>query len=89
MTWRKKEIAEQAEKDNEPQQPLRLEFAPGCFDEFEGTQEELDELIAMIQAKVADGSILTESRPLDEEEDLEVLQSVLERIETANKRNIQ
>lgn len=25
--------------------PVKIEFAPGCFDDFEGTQEELDELI--------------------------------------------
>ena len=28
--------------------PLKIEFAPGCFDDFDGTQEELDELIAQI-----------------------------------------
>jgi hypothetical protein len=26
-----------------------LEFAPGCFDEFEGTQEDLDQLIQAIR----------------------------------------
>jgi hypothetical protein len=28
---------------------IKVEFAPGCFDQFEGTQEELDELIKEIQ----------------------------------------
>ena len=28
---------------------LKIEFAPGCFDHFEGTQEELDEMINEIQ----------------------------------------
>lgn len=28
--------------------PLRVEFAPGAFDDFEGTQEELDELMKEI-----------------------------------------
>lgn len=28
---------------------IKIEFAPGCFDHFDGTQEELDELIAEIQ----------------------------------------
>lgn len=28
---------------------LKIEFAPGCFDRFEGTQEELDALIAEVQ----------------------------------------
>lgn len=27
---------------------LKITFAPGCFDEFDGTQEELDEMIAEI-----------------------------------------
>ena len=89
MTWRKKEIAEQVEKDNEEKQPYKIEFVDGCFDEFEGTQEELDELIKMIEAKVADGSIFTESRPLDEEEDPEVIAEFLSRMEKAGKRTIQ
>lgn len=87
MTWRKKEIAEQVEKDIE-EKPLRVEFVPGCFDGFEGTQEELDELIKMIEAKVADGSIFTESQPLDEEEDLEVLEMIAQRMEDAGKRTL-
>jgi hypothetical protein len=31
---------------------LKVEFAPGCFDDFEGSQEELDELIAEITKMV-------------------------------------
>ncbi len=27
---------------------MRVEFAPGCFDNFEGTQEELDEFVKHI-----------------------------------------
>lgn len=34
--------------------PLKVVFAPGCFDSFEGTQEELDELAAEIQSMFAD-----------------------------------
>lgn len=30
--------------------PLKVVFAPGCFDSFEGTQAELDELTAEIQS---------------------------------------
>lgn len=29
--------------------PVEIEFAPGCFDDFEGSQEELDELVQQIQ----------------------------------------
>lgn len=28
--------------------PLKIQFAPGCFDKFEGTQEELDEFVKEI-----------------------------------------
>jgi nitrogen regulatory protein PII-like uncharacterized protein len=47
---------------------IKVEFAPGAFDSFEGTQEELDELIKMIQDKAEDGSLFEESRPIDIEE---------------------
>ncbi len=44
---------------------LKLVFAPGCFDGFEGTQEELDQLIAEIQKGFETGEFLEKSRPLD------------------------
>ena len=31
------------------QRKLKIEFAPGCFDDFDGTQEELDEMINSIK----------------------------------------
>jgi hypothetical protein len=31
-------------------QPLKVKFAPGCFDDFEGTQAELDLLMADIHS---------------------------------------
>lgn len=34
------------EKDKD----FKIVFAPGCFDNFDGTQEELDELVAQIQS---------------------------------------
>lgn len=37
--------------------PLKLEFAPGCFDHFDGTQEELDELMAEIQRMFDSGEM--------------------------------
>lgn len=92
MTWRKKEIAEKIEKDNEPEtKPLEVVFMPGCFDSFEGTQEELEEIMAMIQAKVADGSILTEARQLDldDEDDLEFLEEIALKMEAQNGRTLQ
>lgn len=45
---------------------LKIEFVPGCFDNFDGTQEELDELVAMITEMVEDGSIIENSKPMTE-----------------------
>ena len=36
---------------------LKVEFAPGCFDDFDGTQDELQELIAHIRQMASDGKI--------------------------------
>jgi hypothetical protein len=50
---------------------MKIEFAPGCFDNFEGTQEELDDLLVEIQ-KMFEGKTAEEiaemSRPMDEED---------------------
>ena len=49
-----------------------LKFAPGCFDNFEGTQEELQDLIAHIHQMVEDGTIFEDSEPLSPEEEAQV-----------------
>ena len=49
-------------------QDMELEFAPGCFDDFEGTQEELDELIKHINEAFRSGKFARESRELTDEE---------------------
>jgi len=49
-------------------QDMELEFAPGCFDDFEGTQEELDELVEHIKEGFRSGKFAEESRPLTDEE---------------------
>lgn len=46
---------------------MKVVFAPGCFDGFEGTQEELNELIAQIEKAVESGEIFEMSEPLSEE----------------------
>lgn len=45
---------------------LKIVFAPGCFDNIDITQEELDKLVADIQSAVADGSLFENSMPVDE-----------------------
>ena len=55
----------------EENKELKVVFAPGAFDSFEGTQEELDEMIAEVQA-MFEGKTKEEiqsiSRPIDLQE---------------------
>jgi hypothetical protein len=51
------------QKKDDPK--IKIEFAPGAFDNFEGTQEELDEFIAQITAQAESGELLRESEPVD------------------------
>jgi len=50
------------------QEEMQIEFAPGCFDDFEGTQEELDELVEHIKQGFRSGKFAEEARPLTDEE---------------------
>jgi hypothetical protein len=50
---------------------LTLEFAPGCFDGFEGTQEELDDLMAEIQRMFDSGEMEANATPVNIDELIE------------------
>jgi hypothetical protein len=60
---------------------VEIVFAPGCFDNFDGTQEELDELLASIHAMVESGEIFEKARLIDfddpSEEDIEVIKHLM------------
>ena len=64
---------------------IKIVFQPGCFDDFEGSQEELDSLVKEIQDMVADGSLFENSKILTEDDldDLppEVLASIARDLE--------
>jgi hypothetical protein len=70
---------------------LKIEFAPGCFDNFDGTQEELDELIAEITRMVKSGELGEQSRALDPEdpEDAELIEQVLASTDGTGDRSLQ
>ena len=54
----------------EEKKPLKIEFAPGCFDNFDGTQEELDEFMAALEKKFTSMTaeeLKAEAREIDEE----------------------
>lgn len=46
----------------------KIIFAPGCFDEFEGTQEELDALVKGITDMVDSGEMFDQAKLVDYED---------------------
>lgn len=64
-------------------------FMPGCFDNIDIDQEELDSLIAELKAKIKDGSIFEEARELDPDdpEDAQILADIEYNMSTP--RNLQ
>lgn len=74
---------------NEQKKP-ELIFMPGCFDNFEGTQEELDEMIAEIQRLVDTGEIFEQAKKIDIDEFIdEFSDEELEEIQSTAKRTLQ
>lgn len=68
-------------------------FAPGCFDNFDGTQEELDELIDELKSMVTSGEFFEKSEEVDLENDdlpdglLEAFESYISYEKTVSDRN--
>jgi len=56
---------------SEGKKKINIVFMPGSFDNFEGTQEELDELIQQIQDMADSGELFENSTPLDLEDLIE------------------
>lgn len=58
---------------------IAVHFMPGCFDNFEGTQEELDQLIAEIHSMVDSGAMFEHAVLLEnvDESDLDHLPASL------------
>jgi len=46
---------------------IKIEFAPGCFDDFEGTQEELEEFQRLIREGFESGDFLEQSEELTDD----------------------
>jgi len=78
---------------------MKIEFAPGCFDKFEGTQEELDEMVAEIQtlfANMTPEELESRSRVISVDELLEDdsisdddLENILMAVTSNPNRNLQ
>ncbi len=52
----------------------KIIFAPGCFDAFDGTQEELDGLIADIKNMAESGTLMDNATKLSDEEETALLE---------------
>lgn len=57
----------------------KIIFAPGCFDAFDGTEEELAAMLADIHTMVENGTLMENARPLTPEEEAEVMEVVKSR----------
>lgn len=76
--------------------PVKVTFAEGCFDNFEGNQEELDELVNQIQtmfSTMTREEIEAQSRAVDLEEladaldtDPEVIEFIQGMAETSDRK---
>lgn len=73
-----------SDKENE------IRFAPGAFDEFEGSQEELEEFVKEIQDLAASGELLENSYPVDmdqlEQEDPELYEILSRQLEQIDRK---
>lgn len=81
--WKNIELGKGLKAMTNEKKELKIEFAPGAFDHFEGTQEELDELVAEVQKMFATKTpeeIEAMSRPLSEEDFQELPDEVKEQL---------
>lgn len=76
----------------EEKKPIQIEFAPGAFDSFEGTQEELDAMMAEITEMIASMTpeeLAAASRPVDWDNLSDEEIAILERAIDQEPRNLQ
>ena len=59
---------------------LKIVFAEGCFDDFDGTEEELAEMLADLHQMVEDGTLMDNATPLRPEEEEEFVEMMQKRI---------
>lgn len=70
--------------------PLRVIFDPGCFDNFDSTQEELDEFVKQIQEFAESGLLFENSVELTDEDieelDEETRQQIIRALERGDDK---
>jgi hypothetical protein len=70
---------------------LEVVFAPGCFDDFEGSQEELDDLVAEISRLVESGEMFEQTGSMvlsDMDLSDEELEELLNDLEVDDEKSI-
>jgi hypothetical protein len=50
------------------EQEITLSFEPGCFDDFEGTQEELDEFLEELTKQITSGEFFENAETFEVDE---------------------
>jgi len=60
---------------SEEEKKIKVEFLPGCFDDFDGTQEELNQLILEITRQAESGELFTKTYRIDDISDNEIEKS--------------
>lgn len=76
----------------ENKKPVSVIFAPGCFDTFEGTQEELDALMEEIQETFANMSpeeLEAQSLIVHEDEIEDEIEDVMQHLISSSTRTLQ
>ena len=72
--------------------PLKVVFDPGCFDNFEGTQAELDEFVKQIQEFAESGLLFENSVELTDEDieelDEETRQQIIQALERGDDKRL-
>lgn len=53
---------------------LKVVFAEGCFDNFDGTEEELAAMLADLHQMVEDGTLMDNAVPVDPEEEAKFIE---------------
>jgi hypothetical protein len=70
--------------------PLKVIFDPGCFDNFDGTQEELDEFVKQIREFAESGLLFENSVELTDEDieelDEETRQQIIRALERGDDK---
>jgi len=78
------------------EQKIKIEFAPGCFDDFEGSQEELDQLqeeLLKMFTELSPEELALRSTPVDLEaltaEDPDVAEKIVSLLSNNPSRTLQ